>query len=174
MERRSLDPRLVAITAVLTAVTFVLTRMIQIPTPAKGYIHLGDAAIFFTAFAFGPLVGGIAGGLGTALADITSGYAQWAIFSFLVHGLQGWLVGAMVHRLNGEAGRPSWYRALLAVGAGSLVVVAGYFIAGIILMGLGAAAAEIPANIIQALSGGLIGAPLYFAVRQAYPPLAQR
>jgi uncharacterized membrane protein len=162
------------LTAVLTAVTFVLTRMIQIPTPAKGYIHLGDAAIFFAAFAFGPVVGGIAGGLGTALSDITSGYAQWAIFSFPVHGLQGWVVGAMVHRLNGEIGRINWYQSLLAVGAGSVVVVVGYFVAGIILMGLVAAVAEVPANIIQALSGGLIGAPLYFAVRQAYPPLAQR
>jgi len=168
VEQQSLDPRLVAIMAVMTAIIFVLTRMVQIPTPAKGYIHLGDTAIFFAAFAFGPWVGGIAGGLGTALADITSGYPQWAIFSFLVHGFQGWLVGAMVRRETG------WYRLLTAVGAGSAVVVVGYFIAGTILMGMGAAVSEIPANIIQALSGGLVGAPLYLAVRRAYPPLAQR
>lgn len=168
MQRKSLDPRLVAVTAVMAAVVFVLTRMVQIPTPAKGYIHLGDAAIFFAGFAFGPWVGAVAGGLGTALADITSGYAQWAIPSFLVHGLQGWVVGALVR------GRPDLVRILLAVLAGSLVVVGGYLIAGIILMGAAAAYLEIPANIIQALSGGVIGAPLFLAVLRAYPPLAQR
>ncbi len=167
-QRSSLDPRTIAITAVMTAVIFVLTRLIQIPTPAKGYVHLGDAGIFFTAFAFGPWVGGIAGGLGTALADVTSGYPQWAIFSFLVHGLQGLVVGWLVVR------QQEWQWILVAVGIGSAIVVVGYFFAGIVLMGLATAAAEIPANIVQALSGGLVGAPLFVAVRRAYPPLTQR
>lgn len=177
MRQKTLDPRLVAITAVMSAVVFVLTRMVQIPTPARGYIHLGDAAIFFSAFAFGPWVGGIAGALGTALADVTSGYPQWAPFSFLVHGLQGVVVGLITRAALKSAGRLSqaeWYRLLLAVGLGSLVVVVGYFIAGTILMGIATAATEIPANIIQALSGGLVGTPLFVAVRRAYPPLTQR
>jgi len=174
VQKKSLDPKLVALTAVMTAVIFVLTRMVQIPTPAKGFVHLGDAAIFFAAFAFGPWVGGVAGGLGTALADVSSGYAQWAIFSLLVHGLQGWLVGWMMQRSSPSAGQSEWYRLLLAVGVGSVVVVVGYFIAGVILVGAPSAAAEVPANIIQALSGGLVGAPLFVAVRRAYPPLAQR
>lgn len=167
MQRTSFDARLVSITAVMTAVTFVLTRLVQIPTPARGFVHLGDAAIFFAALAFGPWVGAVAGGLGTALADITSGYAQWALASLLVHGCQGWLVGALAQR------RAEWRRMLIAVGAGVAVVVVGYFIAGIILVGLGAAASEIPANIVQALTGGVVGAPLYLAVRRAYPPLAR-
>jgi uncharacterized membrane protein len=57
MSRRSFDPRILAVTAVMTAIVFVLTRMVQVPTPAKGYIHLGDAGIFFSALAFGPWVG---------------------------------------------------------------------------------------------------------------------
>jgi uncharacterized membrane protein len=55
-----------------------------------------------------------------------------------------------------------------------VIVVGGYYIAGSFLMGMGAAVSEIPANIFQALSGGLVGAPLYLAVRRAYPPLTQR
>jgi uncharacterized membrane protein len=177
VRQKSLDPRLVAITAVMSAVIYVLTRMVQIPTPARGYIHLGDAAIFFSSFAFGPWVGGIAGALGTALADVTTGYPQWAPFSFVVHGLQGVVVGLVVYGVSRSAGRPGqaeWYRLLLAVGLGSLVVVVGYFIAGTVLMGAPTALTEIPANIIQALSGGLIGTPLFVAVRRAYPPLVQR
>lgn len=175
MFKQSLNAKQVAITAVMTAVVFVLTRTIQIPTPAKGYIHLGDAAIFFAAFAFDPWVAGIVGGLGTALADISSGpFAIWAPFSFVIHGLQGWVVA----RIVGHAGplqrrRTEWYRIILGVCAGSAIVVIGYFFAGLIL-GQAAAVSEIPANILQALSGGVIGAPLYLAVRAAYPPLTQR
>ncbi|NOR83915.1 MAG: ECF transporter S component [Ardenticatenales bacterium] len=168
MKKRSLDPRVVAVTAIMTAMVFVLTWIVQIPTPAKGYVHLGDAAVFFAALALGPWVGGIAGGLGTGLADIAGGWAQWAVFSFVIHGFQGWLVGVMVGRQAG------WPRIVLAVGAGGAVVVVGYFIAGVILVGMGAAVAEVPANIVQALSGGLVGVPLFLAVRRAYPPLIQR
>jgi len=173
--KHSLDAKRVAITAVMTAVVFVLTRTIQIPTTAKGYIHPGDAAIFFCAFAFGPWVGGVAGGLGTALADIASGMPQWALFSFLVHGLEGWAVGwIMQYPTRPQSRSAEWYRILVAVGVGGAIVVIGYFFAGLILAGQGAAVSEIPANILQALSGGVIGAPLYLAVRAAYPPLTQR
>ena len=98
MQRKPFDPRMLAIVAVMTAVVFVLTVVIQIPTPAKGYIHLGDAGVFFSAFAFGPWIGAIAGGLGTALADTAAGYPQWAPFSFLIHGAQGLVAGWMYRR----------------------------------------------------------------------------
>ena len=54
------------------------------------------------------------------------------------------------------------------------MVVVGYYIAGLILMGKALAVVDVPANIVQALSGGLIGVPLFLAVRRAYPPLTQR
>jgi uncharacterized membrane protein len=56
MPRKSVDPRALAVTAVMTAIVFVLTSMVRVPTPAKGYIYLGDAAIFFSAFSLGPRV----------------------------------------------------------------------------------------------------------------------
>lgn len=162
-----LDARLAAVTAVMTAVVFVLTRLVQIPTPIQGFVHLGDAAIYFAAFAFGPWVGAVAGGLGTALADLNSGFAQWAIFSLLIHGLQGFLAGVITQRVRGLAGL------VLATVVGGVVLVVGYLGAGTILLGFGAAATEIPANILQALAGGLIGIPLYLLVLRAYPPLSQ-
>jgi uncharacterized membrane protein len=165
MRRKSIDPRALAVTAVMTAIVFVLTRMVQIPTPAKGSIHLGDAGVFFSAFAFGPWVGAVAGGLGTGLSDATSGFPQWAVFSLLIHGLEGWIVGWTSRRWNGVAG------IILSTVAGGVIVVVGYLGAGIILSGVGAALAEIPLNIIQVAGGALVGVPLFAAVRQAYPPI---
>jgi uncharacterized membrane protein len=165
MSRRSLDPRVLAVTAVMTAIVFVLTRLVQIPTPARGYIHLGDAGIFFSAFAFGPWVGAVAGGLGTGLADITSGYPQWAVFSLLIHGAQGWAVGWTSERWEGTRGL------VLSTVLGAVIVVVGYLAAGSILVGVGAALAELPLNIIQVTVGAVVGVSLFVAVRQAYPPI---
>lgn len=162
---RTVDIRRITLMALMGALIFVLTRSVQISTPAQGYIHLGDAGIVFSALAFGPWVAAVAGGLGTALADITSSYAQWAIFSLLVHGFQGWVVGAIVRQES------SPLRIALAVIASALIVVSGYFVAGAILTGVGVAVADLLPNLIQGISGGLIGVPLYLAVRRAYPPL---
>jgi uncharacterized membrane protein len=167
MPRKPVDPRALAVTAVMTAIVFVLTSMIRVPTPARGYIHLGDAGIFFSAFAFGPWIGAVSGGLGTALADIAGGFPQWAPFSFLIHGAQGWVVGWMTRRWTGI-----WGLILSAVCGGAIVVV-GYFAAGAYLSGVGAAVGELPLNIIQVAVGAAIGVPLFAAVRRAYPPITR-
>ena len=164
----SVDIRRMALIALMGALIFVLTAIPRIPVPATGgYIHLGDAGITFAAYAFGPWVAAFAGGIGTAMADIAGGYAQWAVFSLLVHGLQGFLMGLIVKKAVNTLS------VVLSVIAGAAIVVGGYFIAGTILMGAGAATAELIPNTIQGLTGGLIGVPLYLAVRKAYPPLAQ-
>ncbi len=165
MMDRSVNIRLIAVTALMAAWIFVLTRVVQVPTPAKGYIHLGDAGVIFSALAFGPEVAAIAGSVGTAAADVTSGYPQWAIFSLVVHGLQGYVVGIIVRH------ETEILTLLLATFASLLIVVVGYFFAGVVLMGIAAAVLEVVPNAIQAVSGGVIGIPLYIAVARAYPPL---
>jgi uncharacterized membrane protein len=167
MQSKRVDPAMLAVTAVMIAIVFVLTRVIQIPTPAKGYIHLGDAGVFFSAFAFGPWIGALAGGLGTALADAAGGYPQWALFSFLIHGAQGLMVGWLVRRW------PTAWGLIASAVTGGLIVVGGYLLAGMILSGVAAAVAEVPLNIIQVAAGAVVAVPLFLAVRQAYPPLTR-
>ncbi len=166
MQRNAMNPRTLAVTAVMTAVVFVLTGLVRVPTPARGYIHLGDAAIFFSAFAFGPWVGAVAGGLGTGLADIAGGYPQWAIFSLLIHGAQGWVVGWTSGRWPGLAGL------ILSAVVGGVIVVVGYLGAGMLLSGPAAALGELPLNILQVGTGAVVGILLFLAVRRAYPPIA--
>jgi uncharacterized membrane protein len=151
----------------MTAIVFVLTSMIKVPTPARGYIHLGDAGIFFSSFAFGPWIGAVSGGLGTALADVAGGFPQWAPFSFLIHGAQGFIVGWMSRRWTGV-----WGLILSAVCGGAIVVI-GYLAAGAYLSGVGASVGELPLNVIQVGVGAAIGVPLFAAVRRAYPPITR-
>ena len=166
MSRRAFDPRTLAVTAVMTAIVFA-TTMIQLTlTPDGGYIHLGEAGILFSAFAFGPWVGAVVGGLGTALADLTLGFPQWAVFSLIIHGAQGWVAGWVSERWPGLGGL------ILAAILGGFIVVLGYLPAGMLLEG-NLALAAVPFNVLQVFIGGVVSISLYYLVRRAYPPIVQ-
>ena len=73
-------------TAMLTAMVCVATMLIRIPTMV-GYTNLGDGFILLSAFLFGPFYGAVAGGIGSMLADIISGYAFYAPATLVIKGL---------------------------------------------------------------------------------------
>ena len=147
------------LTAMMTAGILILTRVLSIPMPlTEGYVTLGDGGIYFAAYLFGPVVGGLAGGLGTGLADILGGYAHWAGFSFLIHGAQGVIAGYL-----GRKGTMAAYIGGIVVGG--IVMVGGYFAAGAWMYGIPAAAAEIIGNTGQNIVGGMVGTALFYAVR---------
>jgi uncharacterized membrane protein len=162
----------IATIAILTAVTAVLTYLVRIPVPAtKGYFNLGDTVIYFTAFTLGPVSALLSGGLGTAIADLI-GYPTFAPISLFVHGLQG-LVAALIANIPLRGGRrwpfsPSW---LLAAGAGTVLMCAGYLAAESVMFGFGAALVELPFNVLQNAVGAVAGISLSLAVRKAYPPV---
>lgn len=164
--KKAIQVNTIPLVAIMTAVTTVLTMFVKIPTPTRGYLNLSDTMIFFSSYAFGPWVGGIIGGLGPALSDLISGYPQWAIFTFIIDGLQAVLVGLLVREF-----KPA------NVVIGSLVAgvwkVFGYFIAGGILSGFGPALSEIIGNSFQMVVGLIVGFALFSAVRKAYPPLVR-
>ena len=159
-----LHPRTVALIAILSAVTVVFTLVVRIPfAPTRGYFTLADVGVYFASFAFGPVIGFAVGGLGTGLADILGGYAHFAIWSFLIHGLQGLVAGLLGYRRGMLGMLAGWI-------AGAGVMVAGYFGVEYFLYGPGPALAEATTvNLPQVLIGGLVGLLLVLAVRRAYP-----
>lgn len=159
----------VAMVAVLTAVVVVFTLVVRVPT-AKGYLNLCDVAICFIAFTFGPWSAFIAAGLGTALADLISGYAQWAPISFVVHGGEGLLIALIVKQKGNEA--VSLARKLLAGLVCIATVSLGYFaLSALFISTVSVAAAEIPGNIAQSGVGFVLGLGVSTAVKKAYPPV---
>lgn len=168
MVSRKTDVRLIALVAVMVAVTCVFTLLVRIPmAPTRGYIHLGDVAATFSALAFGPWLGFVIAGGGTALADLIGGYPHWAPLTLIIHGLQGFLAG-YVARLGRH--RPG--AMLLGAFLGEVVVVLGYFLVEIPLYGLGPALTELPGNSIQG-AFGLLGMPLLYLVARAYPAVLE-
>lgn len=135
--------------ALLMALTIVCGRFFLVPIPwTHGNVNLSDASILITAALFGPVGGGLVGGLGTAFLDLISGYAQYAPFSFLAHGLEGLVAGGLFRRF----GRKKWGQ-WLAFAVGGLMMVLGYFLADSILYTWVAGALGIATNLLQAAIG---------------------
>ena len=163
----------IALMAVLTATVVVFTLLVRVPTPIKGYISLCDVVITFSAFLFGPWVAAIAGGLGTGIADLIGGYAQWAPLSFVIHGAQGLLIAVIARSgpASGVPGDANILKLVLAGVVGMVVMAGGYYIAGGVLYGFEAALVEIPLNLLQSGVGVVLGIAVSRAVLKAYPPV---
>ena len=82
----------IAIYGLGIAIVFISTMFIQIPIPL-GYANLGNCFVFLFAMFLDEKAGFIIGGVGSALADLLGGWSMWAIPTFLLKGLMGYLVG---------------------------------------------------------------------------------
>jgi uncharacterized membrane protein len=161
----------IASIAVQTAATFVIGYFVKFPLPAsKGTFTLVDLGIFFAAYAFGPFTAAIAGGAGSAIFDVASGYATYAPISLVVHGLEGLAAGLIASSAYGKPAEPVMW--VLAGVCGAAIVIGGYFAAQVLFFGgPGIAVTEMIPNSVQAGVGAVGGALLAVAVRRAYPPI---
>ncbi len=158
----------IALSAVMAALVAAATYLIQIPIPQTGgYLNVGDAMIFTAALIFGPVVGGFAGGVGSAISDLVLGFAGFAPITLVVKGVEGVLAGIIS---NGKSSP----RDILGAVVGGAEMVLGYFLAEFFLLGAGyAALVEVPGNIFQVVFGGLIGLILSDIVRKHLPAISQ-
>ncbi|MDO4800063.1 MAG: ECF transporter S component [Bacillota bacterium] len=138
--------------AVFAAIVLLTTMVVSIPVPGtNGYIHLGDASIFLAGALLGPFGGALAGGIGSMLADILSGYAHWALPTLLIKSLMGAVVGVLLLRPSNKKRLLSEVIAMTASGA---IMIVGYYIAAAILYGNWATPiASIPMNLVQFAAG---------------------
>ncbi len=169
--------RELARSGVMTALVFVVTRAFAIPIPqTKGFFNLGEAAVYASALLYGPLVGALAGGVGSALADLSLGYAHYAPFTLVIKGLEGLVVGLVARAVSPRVG---WFglgagalaaaalvtgEALAVRAAAGLLVVGA--IAGALLLRL-AGGAPVASRVFAMMAGGLLMVAGYFAT-QAY------
>lgn len=156
----------VATLAVAIALVTVFTMVVRIPL-GTGYLNLCDVAIAFVAFTLGPVTALVAGGLGPCIADLAGGFGQWAVISFIVHGLEGLLM-ALILRFVPQKGLAKLLAGALCI----LIVPLGYYVlSGVFLVGFEAALADVPGNFIQSTVGAVLGFALSEAVVRAFPPV---
>ena len=149
--------------AVMSALVAVGTMIVQIPNAMGGYFNVGEVMIFVSALTFGPLIGGVAGGLGSAIADIIA-FPVFALPTLVIKGIEGLLAGLI-------SNKKSLYRDVLAVLLAGAEMVFGYFVVEVFLWDFGAALAEVLPNIAQVSVGGLVGVPVALVLRRRLPEL---
>lgn len=159
-------------TALFTALACVATMSIRIPTPGtNGYIHPGDAIVILSGVILGPVYGFLAGGIGSAMADLIGGYFLYVPITLVIKGLIA-LIAGFIYQKAGKTKR-SRYLSVAAGGITDIVLVAGgYFLCESILYGIAGAAASVPANLVQG-SGGLVIALVLYPILIAIPDIRQ-
>ena len=157
--------------ALFAALTCVATMCIHIPTPGTGgYIHPGDALVILSGIVLGSLYGGLAAGIGSALADMLFGYYLYVPVTFIIKFAVAFL-SAVIYRKLRDHGTGKTFACIVCGAAATVVVAGGYLSFELLIYGRGAIA-SLPANIIQGISGLVLATLLLPAVTKV-PVLQQ-
>ena len=149
--------RQLTLTALLSALTFVLTAFVRIPL-SIGYFNLGDIIILFTAIFVHPIIGVFVGAIGASLADLVGGYFFFIPFTIVAKGLEALIAGYLFTKIKA----PYNYGALLL---GSMVMVAVYAVSYVIFdPSMALMWASLPFDALQGLAGATGAALLYIAI----------
>lgn len=145
----------IVMAALMAALACVATMIIKIPSPLKGYLNLGDCIVLVSGWMLSPTYGFLAAGLGSALADVFSGYVTYAPATFIIKGLMALIAFYGFKLLNKKIGNlPS--RIISGIVA-EIVMILGYFVFEGFLYGFIPSAVNIPANGVQGIAGLIIG-----------------
>lgn len=156
------NTRYLVFAALFAAITCAFTMFPKIPTPLGGYVNCGDAIVLLGSFLLGPLWGALAAGIGSAMADVISGYAAYALGTLVIKALMALAAGGILRALGAKKALPA---SILAAVVGEAIMVLGYFVFEATLMGFGlASAANIPFNCVQGIFGAVASVALYLAL----------
>ena len=143
---------LLTLAGVFTALTAVGTLFIQIPTPTKGYINLGDCFVNLSAWILGGAYGAAAAGIGSALADLISGYAIYAPATLIIKALMAVASYQIYHKLSEKS--DSFRSRLLAASVAELIMLLGYAVFDLILYhSLATAVFGMGSSVVQGIAG---------------------
>ena len=148
----------IVMAALMAALACVATMIIKIPSPLKGYLNLGDCIVLVSGWMLSPTYGFLAAGLGSALADVFSGYVTYAPATFVIKGVMALVAFYGFKLLHNKLGDlPS--RIVSGIVA-EIIMILGYFVFEGFLYGFIPSAVNIPANGVQGIAGLIIGAIL--------------
>ncbi len=154
----------IVIASLIAALACVATMIIKIPTPLKGYINLGDSIVLVAGWMLSPAYAFLAAGLGSALADVFSGYASYAPATFVIKGLMALIALYGFRLLNKRLGNaPS---KIISGFFAEVIMVVGYFVFEGFLYGFAPSMVNIPANAIQGIGNLILGVILIIALEK--------
>lgn len=145
----------IVMTAMFSALICVATMIVKIPSPLKGYINLGDCIVLLAGWLLSPVYGFLAAGIGSALADLFSGYAVYAPVTFVLKGAMA-IVAYYGYKLMSKKAKDIPSRIVSGTFSEGLMI-SGYFLFEGLLYGFAPSALNIPANAVQGVAGLILG-----------------
>lgn len=142
------------------ALVAVFTLAVRIPS-IHGYVNFGDIMIFVIAAILGKKFGFVAGGLGSALADIIGAYFIFAPATFVIKGVEGLLLAILYEKISNKN-----LGTLIAGIIAASEMVLGYFVYEYFMFGYAAAAGSVFGNVMQGSISLIIAAPIIIAVKK--------
>ncbi len=157
IEGSKVNVKLITITAMFAALVTVTTAFIKIPS-ALGYTHAGDSMVYLAASILPGPYGIIASSIGGALADIISGYANWAIPTAIIKAVNAlpFVVCRIILKKYKKDDKIINIPNLIMLIPTTAVTVFGYFIANGLMYSWEGALAELATWWLQPLAGALI------------------
>ena len=148
----------IVLTALFAALVYVATSIIRYPTfGTQGYINIGDSIVLLSAWLIGGVYGGLAAGIGSALADLLAQYVTYVPGTFIIKFLMA-LVAYLIFTALKKTNINKVVAYIVSGVVAELIMVCGYFLYESTILGYGlAAAASIPSNAIQAGTCLVIG-----------------
>ena len=149
----------ICVTAMFAALICVATMLIQIPSPLNGYVNFGDCFILIAAWVLGPVYGFAAGGIGSALADLFTGYVHYVPGTFVIKGLIAVAAALICRAMLKKMPKISVPAYIVSALAGEIIMVGGYYLYAALLLGksFAGAAASVPGNLVQGAFGLVCG-----------------
>lgn len=139
----------------MAALCCVATMIVKIPSPLKGYINLGDCIVLLSGWILSPAYAFLAAGLGSALADVFSGYIIYAPATFVIKGLMAIIVFYCFKILHNKLGNLT--SRIIGGVLAEIMMILGYFVFEGFLYGFGPSVVNILPNGIQGVAGVIIG-----------------
>ncbi len=133
-------------------------------------VHFANTMCLLAGLLFGPLCGGIAAGLGSAIYDIIAGYGAETVITFINKFAMGWVAGMLARKVS-IAMKP---RVILSCVLGAFAYMFLYlfktWVFELFVFGLAQEAVwikileKIPASLINACLASVAGPIIYFAI----------
>ena len=153
---KKIPTKKLVLTALFTALTMVATMFIRIPLPL-GYVNLGDAFVLLSVFILGPILGTVAAGVGSTIADLF-GYITYAPGTLIIKTAMA-IIAYLLYAIILKATKKSLLAEIVGSVVGAIVMTFGYFIYETLFFSTATVAiVNVPWNLLQGAIGVVISA----------------
>ncbi|MBQ7460614.1 MAG: ECF transporter S component [Oscillospiraceae bacterium] len=126
-------------------------------------VHFANALCVLSGLLLGPVEGGLAAGIGSAIYDIQAGYGAESLITFFSKFAMAFVAALIA----GKSEKRTTLRVTAASVAGSWTYVALYMLKTVIVYGAAGVIQKFPASAINAVFAMIVAPVLYFVIKPA-------